>query len=344
MWATRTLLLCALLCILASEARGAKRTGTSRVVYGSDDRKDYYEVSSADQQLGRGTALLLAGNNLFTTSGNRYVPRATSDAQEWWELCSSDPFSDQPVIEANVYCTGFLISANPPWIGTAAHCADRMNYAVFDFDVLQDGARLSFNEDEIYTVSRIVESGQATGGVNDYAILELDREVKNREPYSVVAPQYAVGDSVHMIGHPIGLPKKFDRGGKITQVQQDLIRATVDSYGGNSGSLVMDTSGRLLGILVGGSTDFVTTNSGCEQTNVCPGGPGCEIGETIVPICDLVASNSEAANVLRWDCDGVDFSTAVGSFSASSNDDGNSSSVLVPSLLVMLAFLALITM
>jgi len=319
------------------------------VVYGTDDRKDYFEVSASDRELGRGVALLLAGNNIFVNSGNTYTARATSSAEDWWELCASDRFSQQPVIEANVYCSGFLISTNPPWIGTAAHCAPRTSYVVFDFDVLADGTRVTFDEEQIYTVSKVIEVGRPTGAVSDYAILELDRDVVGREPYKTVAPSYTVGDSVHMIGHPIGLPKKFDRGGKITQVQQDLIRATVDSYGGNSGSVVMDSSARLLGILVGGSTDFVNTDSGCEQTNVCPGGPGCEIGETIVPICDLVRQDSDVANVLRWNCDGVEFSTGeVDTNSASpvdnTSDDGNSSSVLVPSFLVLMCTLAYLVM
>merc|ERR1712137_799129 len=89
MEATRaTILWCLLLCVLVVEISGAKR-GTSKVVYGSDDRKDYFEVSSSDKELGTGVALLLTGSNIFSQSGSTYTPRGTADAEEWWDLSAS---------------------------------------------------------------------------------------------------------------------------------------------------------------------------------------------------------------------------------------------------------------
>jgi len=120
-----------------------------------------------------------------------------------------------------------------------------------------------------------------------------------------------------LIGHPTGLPKKFDSGGVVRSVTSTLIRGTCDSYGGNSGSPILDNSGNLIGILVGGAPDFVQDGS-CDVSNVCPGGVGCEDnGENIVPICDVLSFSSVLSNQLGF-CtntpDSNSFSTNTNSF------------------------------
>ena len=45
----------------------------------------------------------------------------------------------------------------------------------------------------------------------------------------------------------------------------------LDTYGGNSGSPVFNSSTHELeGILVRGETDFIVTENGCRKSNVCP--------------------------------------------------------------------------
>jgi hypothetical protein len=105
----------------------------------------------------------------------------------------------------------------------------------------------------------------------------------------------AVGDTIILVGYPFGLPKKTDPNGVVKDVTPTLIRAYVDSYGGNSGSPLFDTSGLLVGILVGGAPDFTVADPGCEVSNVCPGGQGCtSLGEHIVPICVMATHPSIA--------------------------------------------------
>merc|ERR1711976_587036 len=85
--------------------------------------------------------------------------------------------------------------------------------------------------------------------------------------------------------------------------------------GGNSGSPVFDGSGRLVGILVGGSQDFVE-NDDCDVSNVCPGGANClEDGEYIVPICELLTASNNVINTLNPACDD-DTSTSFNGFTS----------------------------
>jgi len=200
------------------------------------------------------------------------------------------------------FCSGFLLSTNPPWLGTAAHCTDGdldSALVIFGFEVISsDGStRLNFDANAVYGVNRVVVQGTPSGAENDYGIFELDRVVTGYIPYTAVNGNVNVGDQITLIGHPTGLPKKFDSGGEVRVASSELIGATCDSYGGNSGSPIFDVNHRLIGILVGGAPDFV--GSGCDSSNVCPGGLGCTSdGENIVPICELLLSSQEVINQL----------------------------------------------
>ena len=185
---------------------------------------------------------------------------------------------------------------------------------------------MTFNANAVYRVSRIVARGTPTGRDDDYAVMELDRVVTGYTPYRNV-DLVRTGDSLTLIGHPVGLPKKFDFGGQTQSVTETLIRGTVDSYGGNSGSPIFDADGNLVGILVGGAPDFVD-DGGCDVSNVCPGGSGCtSLGENIVPICALATATSTIQNQLNFAAcrDGSSFSPAspVSSFSSATLSFGS---------------------
>ena len=158
---------------------------------------------------------------------------------------------------------------------------------------------MTFNANAIYGVSSVIARGTPGGADNDYGVMELDRVVTGYTPYTN-AELVNVGDSLTLIGHPVGLPKKFDFGGQVQRVSETLIQGTVDSYGGNSGSPIFDADGNLVGILVGGAPDFVD-DGGCDVSNVCPGGSGCtSLGENIVPICVLATATSTIQNQLNF--------------------------------------------
>ena len=133
----------------------------------------------------------------------------------------------------------------------------------------------------------------------------MDREVVGYTPYTNIKSSVTVGESLILIGHPTGLPKKTDKTGVVTGVSDDIIRGNTDSFGGNSGSPVFDANGNLIGILSGGDpADFTYDDSdGCAEINFCPGGPGCTtLGEYIVPICQMVTADSAVESQLNLNC------------------------------------------
>jgi hypothetical protein len=87
--------------------------------------------------------------------------------------------------------------------------------------------------------------------------------------------------------------------------EPNYLQANLDTYGGNSGSPVMNaTTGLIEGILVRGNEDFTyDSNRGCYRSNVCPdsGCPGWEDVSRVARFLQLVPDVPEC--VVPADCD-----------------------------------------
>jgi len=265
----------------------------TRVVYNGDTRIDEYQASSSLQGLGDGVVLIAFGgaSSLSQNNDGTYTVTSAQSAASAWNLCPEEPFSSQQVITATAYCTGFLLSTNPPWVATSGACASLSTSAVVIFDYNQldaNNSKSTFPANDVYTISRVVATGGNTNTGNDWGVVELDRNVVGRNPYTSINQNPSVGASVTLIGYPLGIPKKYDVQGLITLTPSSgVFNAFVDGFTGNVGSPVFDSNGNILGIYVAGAQDFVTSN-GCDISNQCPGGPTCDsTGETITLICQL---------------------------------------------------------
>ncbi|WNJ20457.1 trypsin-like peptidase domain-containing protein [Pontibacter sp. G13] len=95
----------------------------------------------------------------------------------------------------------------------------------------------------------------------DWALLQLDRPVKGAVPISPhLSPILRNFRSVYMLGHPIGLVQIWSSGGKVRQADNNssYFKATVDAFGGNSGSPVFDRlTHEWIGMLMNGRSDWV---------------------------------------------------------------------------------------
>jgi hypothetical protein len=107
----------------------------------------------------------------------------------------------------------------------------------------------------------------------DHALIQLDRVVKGRTPLKYRSEgTAAVGDELVVIGHPMGLPTKIADGAKIrSNNHPHYFVATLDTFGGNSGSAVFNTAtGIVEGILVRGETDYkFNRDKMCSEIFVC---------------------------------------------------------------------------
>jgi Trypsin-like peptidase domain len=279
-----------------------------RVIYGTDNRKDLYQLkSSRVQAIANAVVALVKTTDLTRESDGSYT-LATEPYSEAYQLCGSEPFVSQPI---GCFCSGFLVA--PDIVATAGHCvknqADLANIRfVFGFRMTDaEHARTNFPADDVYAGASLIGRQLAQDGT-DWAVVRLERAAVGRKPVKFrTSGKVGNTQALFVVGHPCGLPQKYAPGARVRDnTPAPFFAANLDTYGGNSGSPVFNaSSGTVEGILVRGENDFVS-NGTCYVSLVCPT-TGCR-GEDVtrstvwaskVPKIKAAASASVAPNKRR---------------------------------------------
>lgn len=230
-------------------------------IYGIDDRKDIYEATQMQQKLARSVAAVVAMEISVDEQG--YVDLGLRSFKEDYSICEGEKFSDQPILG---YCTASLISED--LMLTAGHCFPSKNSCkekkfVFDYVMGPDGKwPKKVPSENIYSCSEVI--AQANEEIVDYALVKLDRPVKDRLPLNVNrGEKLKQGDFIFVIGSPMGLPLKVADNAKVRDVKDQYYMVDSDTFGGNSGSPVFNAkTGYLEGILTGGGQDLELKGDG----------------------------------------------------------------------------------
>jgi hypothetical protein len=261
---------------------GAGFTPAPHIYYGADGRQDIFELTGANladsdsvvalfpsyqvNDLGDGTAALLTVNY-----GDSY------------NLCPSERFREQPI---GSFCSGVLIA--PDIIATAAHCIMGEPTAdirfVFGYQMRdQDTPKLIINKSDIYQGVAVIARQLDENTGSDWALIRLDRPVVNHR-IARIRERGTVSDghTLHVIGHPMGLPVKFAGGGRVRENRYwAVFIETLDSYPGNSGSPVFNSATHVVeGLLVRGKKDSFVKQGECFASRACPD-TGCSGGLTV---------------------------------------------------------------
>jgi hypothetical protein len=140
---------------------------------------------------------------------------------------------------------------------------------------------LNVSADDVYRCAAYV--GHQDGDA-DWSLVRLERPVTNHVPVAIRRTgEVADNQSLLVIGHPFGLPRKYDAGGRVRDNGPlSYFQANLDTYQGNSGSPVINLdSMQLEGILVDGNDDFAEdVSAGCDRSHVCPE-TGCPDWESV---------------------------------------------------------------
>lgn len=283
---------------------GSSKTG-NKMIYGEDDRVDYYAMPENLKWAADSTVSLWKRNTMWLDKNTNAYNLGTYTFGEAYNLCSGEKFAEQP---AGAFCSGALVGED--LVMTAGHCivteGDCNSAAfVFGYAVNEAGgkARTEISAGEVYTCSKIIkrELVSVTTTVDnmpttvpgaDYALIKLDRKVKGHKPLAINrAGGLEKGASLFVTGHPTGLPFKFAGNARVVRdvdEESAYFNTNLDTFGGNSGSPVFNAETLLIeGIHVRGEGQhFIPTFEGCSTYLVRP--PGTGTGGSVTKIDFLV--------------------------------------------------------
>jgi hypothetical protein len=247
----------------------------NKVIYGADDRLEYFQAPADQRWLADSVVSLWNSWDLAREQDSYKL--STAKFADAVGVCESEPFSQQPI---GAFCSGALVGED--LVMTAGHCIKSQEDCdstmfVFGFRNDESGAAPGrVPAADVYSCAKIekwflsgspVPAAPGTAGLGaDYALVRIDRKAAGRTPLAVNrAGAPAKGSPLFVIGHPVGLPLKVAGGAAVRESGHDgYFVANLDTYGGNSGSPVFNRDTNLIeGILVRGETDFAY-EGGCR--------------------------------------------------------------------------------
>ncbi|WP_096331779.1 trypsin-like serine peptidase [Nannocystis exedens] len=242
------------------EFRGEGDGGGASTIYGRDNRRDIYTLSSPAHLRAAATAAAFVPLAAMTRRGPRFV-LATQEYGPSLPLCPWERFYRQPTVAVG---TGFLVAEDV--LATAGHLAveshlwgpgrEPLTAFVFGFQMLDPGrARTVIDADDVYFPRRVLLREWTTQGP-DWGLIQLDRPARGR-PIAAVRHHGQVADRarLYMLGYPCGLPEKYVGGARVyANSAPSYFDADLDAYEINSGSPVFNAADDVVeGIAVRGN-------------------------------------------------------------------------------------------
>ncbi len=257
--------------LLLSSSGFAKQN--PQIVYGNDDRV----AVATEFERGRAVAALIPWEFLRADDSTlQYFVRAPT-VSETFALCPGERLADEP---AAAICTGVLVGVDV--LLTAGHCAlPRIcdDYAiVFDYTLNDRGEVAPIPASSVFACQNIIRRelpNKFDQTSADYGWLRFAHPIERAPvaPLRCDSVELDFGDTVSMLGFPLGTPLKLHERGTVYDdggPDYQTFISSLDASHGNSGAPVFDESGHLAGILGEGGYDTYPGPDDCELTHVVP--------------------------------------------------------------------------
>ena len=275
--------------ILSSFAFNA--LASTKIIYGVDDRKEVFDNNNSivEQSILKATAAMIPNSNLIK-NGSNYT--TTGKTLRERGFCKNEKFVNQ-VTAAN--WSGFFIA--PDMIVTAGHCVKSTSDCqkskwVFGYHMQSEDKQKTIPAQNVYSCKVLVNQDLSSGTQNDFALIKLDRSpnIQTKLMLRQKGSTISQGARLSVIGNPIGLPTKITSNGMVRENDNSVFfKTNLDTFGGNSGSVVFDSdTGLVEGILVRGDVDFA--NSTEQETRIVDGE---EVTETVACKASNVVGENE---------------------------------------------------
>lgn len=245
-----------------------------KVIYGGDNRKNYFEADANEKKASEAVSLVVNTSDLLETgAGDKFNLPGSSVG-----LCSTEKFHSEP---APGFCTGFKVGAD--LVATAGHCirsqaqCARTSFVFkFRMDSNGDNPHKGILRDDVYACKEVVDGELNGPDQSDWRVVRVNRALDVSIPTVKVrkSGMLDTGDPITIVGHPMGLPLKVTPGGVVRSHKSSYFVANPDTYGGNSGSPAFNSTklsaGELFveGILVRGEDDF-SQYTPCMKSKIC---------------------------------------------------------------------------
>ncbi|MEK7721475.1 MAG: serine protease [Elusimicrobiota bacterium] len=303
--------------VLALLAASPYSSAAGKVIYGEDDRLEYYEVPENFKAAADATASLWKKQRVKLDYASGKYSLVTMNFGDIYNLCPEVKFREQP---SGASCSGALVGED--LVLTAGHCikskaqCDDTSF-VFGYSIggPVENARTQLSADEVYSCSEVIKrsllsttltvDGESWPTVygQDIALIKLDRKVTGRKPLAINRRGgIKKGDRLFAAGHPNGLPFKFSADGAVmVEVDPDsaYFVSNLDVFGGNSGGPVFNAqTGLIEGIVARSDPDhFIPSFLGCTVYNVRPqtAGFGTDVNKLDEVISEIPLTPGEAA-------------------------------------------------